>query len=132
MTTRTIPYHQCPASGKLLYSFALSFLTFPLLYVDLTDSQSIKSERNSPTNSYFLWLLDAHNVGQSAGVPEDVFREIFYACTECGRYMTQRVSFNHRDSDWDDWDFSDSESPLCVYLRGKLKSERSTSAVIPL
>lgn len=78
------------------------------------------------TNSYFLWLLDAHNVGQAAGVSENVFKEIFYTCAECGRYMTQRVSFSHHD-DSDDWEFSDSEHSLCIYLRGKVKYEGTTS-----
>ncbi len=29
------------------------------------------------------------------------FRAIFYICVQCGRYMTQRVSFEHYDDD--DW-----------------------------
>ena len=76
---------------------------------------------------YFLWLLDAHNTGQATGVPEEIFKEIFYECAECGRYMTKRLSFNHHD-DSDDWEFSDSES-LCVYLRGKIKTEDPASAI---
>lgn len=71
---------------------------------------------------YFLWLLKVHNVGQATGVSEDVFKKIFYTCAECGRYMTQRVSFNHHD-DSDDWESSVLEESQCVYLRGKMKSE---------
>ena len=78
---------------------------------------------------YFLWLLDAHNPSQAAGVTEDIFKELFYTCTDCGRYMTERLSFNHHD-DFDDWEFSDSEHSLCVYLRGKMKTEGPVSAVI--
>ncbi len=44
-----------------------------------------------------MWLLDAHNSDHAAGVPEDVFRSIFYLCKQCGRYMTQRVSREHHE-----------------------------------
>ncbi len=51
-----------------------------------------------------MWLLDAHNSDHAAGVPEDVFRSIFYICKQCGRYMTQRVSReHHEDADLGDY-----------------------------
>lgn len=57
-----------------------------------------------------MWLLDAHNSDHAAGVPEDVFRSIFYACKQCGRYMTQRVSRDHHeDTDFEDY--------TCINLR---------------
>lgn len=51
-----------------------------------------------------MWLLDAHNSDNAAGVSEDVFRSIFYACKQCNRYMTQRVSRDHHeDTDFEDY-----------------------------
>lgn len=44
-----------------------------------------------------MWLLDAHNSDHAAGVPENIFRSIFYLCKQCGRYMTQRVSREHHE-----------------------------------
>lgn len=78
---------------------------------------SVKFDRNSAKNMYFLWLLDAHE--RSMGIPEDVFKAIFYTCAECGRYMTERVSFNHHD-DSDDWEDSTLERFPCVYLRSQM------------
>lgn len=74
---------------------------------------------------YFLWLLDAHTIDRAMGVPEDVFKAIFYICAQCGRYMTQRVSFDHHD-DSDDWDSEDfnSKHSQCIYLRATVESER--------
>lgn len=63
---------------------------------------------------YFLWLLDAHNIDRAMGVPEDIFQELFYTCEGCGRYMTQRVSFNHRE---DNSEECSSDRYPCIYLR---------------
>lgn len=46
---------------------------------------------------YFLRLLDTHGVGGKSGVPESMFREIFYVCGQCGRHMTERLSPNHHE-----------------------------------
>lgn len=46
-----------------------------------------------------MWLLDAHNSDHATGVPENIFRSIFYLCGQCGRYMTQRVSRDHHEPD---------------------------------
>lgn len=108
------------------------FLTCPKLHVDPADSPRIKSVKDSSVKHvYFLWLLDVHNVGQATGVPEDIFKEIFYTCAECGRYMTQRVSFNHHD-DSDDWESSLFEDSLCIYLRGKIILELEGPAALPI
>lgn len=49
------------------------------------------------SRAHFMWLLDAHNTDHAAGVPENIFRSIFYTCKQCGRYMTQRVSRDHHE-----------------------------------
>ncbi|KAF9471606.1 hypothetical protein BDN70DRAFT_901209 [Pholiota conissans] len=54
----------------------------------------------------FLRVLDVHDVGNEAGISEDVFRAIFYTCRQCGRYMTERLSFSHNEDDTD-IDFDD-------------------------
>lgn len=55
-------------------------------------------------DQYFLKLLDVHGMGGAAGVPETVFKAIFYACGQCGRYMTKRILPNHHeDADLDDY-----------------------------
>lgn len=82
------------------------------------------------TSRFFLHLLDAHNVGQEAGVSEEMFKAIFYTCYCCGRYMTQRMAFQHHDEDEFCDDESDTESlnsdsahryspnlKSCIYLR---------------
>lgn len=70
---------------------------------------------------YFLLLLDAHNLGCERGVSEDVFRSIFHACDQCGRYVTQRMAYHHQDGDVGEDIYSDSESldwpRECVFLR---------------
>lgn len=75
-----------------------------------------KVDKSSVKTMYFLWLLDAHNVGRAMGVPEDIFKEIFHTCAECGRYMTRRVSFSHHEDDWDDFS---SNHTSCIYLRSE-------------
>lgn len=66
--------------------------------------------------SFFLPLVDAHNIGHEAGIPEDTFRAIFHVCDQCGRYMTKRLSMHH--SDWDDESESESDGPSkCIYIR---------------
>lgn len=81
---------------------------------------------------YFLHLLDAHNVGQEAGVDERTFRSIFHVCHHCGRYMTSRMASPHHDKDeFGESDSGDTElqnanlnhrSLLgCIYLRKELE-----------
>ena len=91
---------------------------------------SFNIDTSAVKHTYFLWLLDAHNVDRAMGVPADIFRAIFYICAQCGRYMTQRVSFNHHD--WDDWDSEDFDEkhPQCIYLRTVTESERGRGAVL--
>lgn len=88
-----------------------------LFNVTLPADVDVKYDRNTVKNMYFLWLLDAHE--RTMGIPEDVFKEIFYTCAECGRYMTQRVSFNHHD-DSDDWEVSGLQRSPCIYLRSQI------------
>ncbi|KAF8200973.1 hypothetical protein BJ912DRAFT_921532 [Pholiota molesta] len=53
--------------------------------------------------------------GHEAGVPEAVFRAIFYVCGCCGRYMTKRVSLNHSLREHADSDDSGDEQAACIY-----------------
>lgn len=66
-------------------------------------------------------MLDAHDVGREAGVSEDVFRSIFDACDQCGRYTTKRMSFHHREGELETDSDSDCDSfdlkLECVFLR---------------
>lgn len=72
--------------------------------------------------AFFLPLVDAHNVGHEAGLPEDAFRAMFHACGQCGRYMTKRLSVHH--SDWDEDYESESNGPSkCIYLRRQEEKE---------
>ncbi len=80
---------------------------------------------------HFLQLLDAHNIGRKAGVSEDVFKSIFYACNQCGRYVTDRMAFNHHDGETGEDADADSYGlkPECLYLRMESKdSEAGLSA----
>lgn len=76
---------------------------------------------------FFLRLLDAHDSGQEAGVPEGVFKAIFYVCGRCGRYMTERVSLYHHDSEGADSDDDDGdEQAACVYIHeGKTRTSKA-------
>lgn len=68
------------------------------LHLDIpAQSQQQYSADRSAKGQYFLRLLDTHGVGGASGVPESVFRDIFYVCRQCGRYMTERVSPNHHE-----------------------------------
>lgn len=64
-------------------------------------------------------MLDAHDTGREAGISEDVFRSIFYACEQCGRYTTKRMSFHHREGELEtDFDSGSFDLKLeCVFLR---------------
>lgn len=116
VSTRTVPYHRCPADGQpLLFQTIIAAYYFN---VASPADIGIKFDENSVKNMYFLWLLDAHE--RAMGIPEVVFKEIFYTCAECGRYMTQRVSFNHHD-DSDDWEYSSSQRLPCIYLRSQMQ-----------
>ena len=61
--------------------------------------------------TFFPRLLDAHDHEFAAGVPEEVFRALFHICSECGQYMTKRLSSYHHD---DDEDFD--SKPPCIYI----------------
>lgn len=66
-----------------------------------------------------MWLLDAHNTDHAAGVPENVFRSIFYLCKQCGRYMTQRVSRDHHeDTDLEDYTCINAKLAKSLKARG--------------
>jgi hypothetical protein len=67
------------------------------------------------SKTFFLRMLDAHDSGHEAGVPEAVFRAIFYVCGCCGRYMTKRVSLNHSLREHADSDDSGDEQAACIY-----------------
>lgn len=73
--------------------------------------------------TFFLRLLDAHDIGHEAGVSEDVFKAIFYTCGQCGRYMTERISFNHNEEA--DSDRDDQGHTACRYLFACVKSTLS-------
>lgn len=97
------------------YSLNLSPYYFLTSEFDVASADTdFKVDKNSVKTMYFLWLLDAHSVGRAMGVPEDIFKEIFHTCAECGRYMTQRVSFSHYEDDWEDFS---SKRTSCLYLR---------------
>lgn len=65
---------------------------------------------------YFLKFLDVHGIGGNGGIPEDAFKTIFYACMQCGQYMTARLMQNHHeDVDFDDY--------RCINLAGASSSE---------
>ncbi len=103
-----------------------------------TGTEPVLNHRNVLNNvlqnrGHFTWLLDAHNSDHAAGVPEEIFRSIFYLCSHCGRYMTQRVSRDHHeDADWDD----DRTGCINTRLAEELKAEklrfRSVTEEFPL
>lgn len=70
--------------------------------------QEPETDSHSASNSglkeqYFLTLLDVHVPGRAAGASESIFKATFYACGQCGHYMTKRISQNHHeDSDLGD------------------------------
>lgn len=92
-----------------------------LSHLHLPDVNNVGVEIISTT--FFLRLLDVHDVGHEAGVPEDVFRAIFYTCGRCGRYMTERVSFSHNEDT--EFDSDDSERNSCIYLRRHSKRSQN-------
>ncbi|KAF9470484.1 hypothetical protein BDN70DRAFT_902071 [Pholiota conissans] len=71
----------------------------------------------------FLRLLDVHDIGNEAGIPEDAFRAIFHTCEHCGRYMTQRMSFSHKEDLDDDSDGYGRNSRKCFYLRMRIAKD---------
>ncbi len=75
---------------------------------------------NIDPNAFFLPLVDAHNVGHEAGIPEDAFKTLFHTCDQCGRYMTKRLFVHHID--WDEDFESEYNGPIgCIYLRQEEK-----------
>ena len=55
-------------------------------------------------DQYFLKYLDILGIGGNGGVAEEAFKSIFYACVQCGQYMTARLMWNHHeDADFDDY-----------------------------
>lgn len=107
MTTRTIPYHICPVSGLCIsHSIANGSLITDLKNAGTEPDARLRTTLDNvlQNKAHFIWLLDAHNSDHAAGVPENIFRSIFYLCGQCGRYMTQRVWRNHHeDADFDDY-----------------------------
>ncbi len=83
------------------------------LHVQVNSQASLKDR-------YFLTLLDVHGVGRAAGVPESTFKAIFYACGQCGHYMTERISENHyEDSDLGDNTCINQAAPWPESLSGR-------------
>lgn len=74
-------------------------------FVFIAATQFRNSIPNSPIiGQYFLKHLDVHGVGGASGIPENIFKAMFYACGQCGRYMTRRILENHHeDGDLDDY-----------------------------
>lgn len=66
-------------------------------------------------------MLDVHDPGHEAGLPEDVFKAIFYVCDQCDRYMTRRISFAHFDEEVDSNIAGRRKHTACVYLRTCVK-----------
>ncbi len=65
----------------------------------LGTQSSENSDRHTVKGQYFLSLLDTHwhGSGGKSGVPENIFKEMFYVCRQCGRHMTERVSSSHHE-----------------------------------
>ena len=75
---------------------------------------------NIDPNAFFLPLVDAHNVGHEAGIPEDSFKTLFHTCDQCGRYMTKHLFVHHIA--WDEDFKSEYNGPIgCIYLRQEEK-----------
>lgn len=68
-------------------------------------------------------FLDVHGVGGAAGIPENVFKDIFYACCQCGHYMTQRIMPNHHED-------ADLDNYTCINLAPKAPSSVGRKKVL--
>lgn len=90
--------------GKKKNQFAYQ----PIVSIDTECKLNVDVNRKT----FFLRMLDAHNVGHEAGVPEEVFKVIFYICPHCGQYMTQRVAFNHVE----DAEFTEGDDAMCIFM----------------
>ena len=119
MTTRTVPYHSCATPSKSSLCFPFMFILNNIISVSL-DTQPENRDRDSllcaAKDQYFLKFLDVHGIAGNGGIPESVFRTIFYACIQCGHYMTARLMWDHHeDVDFDDY--------RCINLAGSSSSE---------
>lgn len=128
MTTRTVPYHVCTTttSGQSNLCFQSALIDLikkgPFVPAKQPECQVIVSSV-AVKDQYFLKFLDVHGLGGHGGVPEDVFKTIFYACRQCGRYMTARLMWNHHeDADFDDYrciNLADTSSSETMIARRK-------------
>ena len=128
MSMRTIPFHICPVSGWCTSHTPVEF--WKLTYYSSTKIGTEFSDIGLRTaldnvlqnRAHFIWLLDTHNSDHATGVPENVFQSIFYLCSQCGRYMTRRVSREH----YEDADCGDYAG--CINLRPANNSEAAHKA----
>ena len=84
---------------------------------DVTESEASPSFQR--IDCRYLRDLDAHIIGNEAGVSEEAFLASFYTCRLCGRYTTRRMSSAHMDSEFDK-DYSG----MCIFLA--LQGDNST------
>lgn len=120
MTTRTIPYHVCQAGESLARRIWDTVLNSRLRVLTGAKMGAKRCADISPPMYHFLRMLDCHDVGREAGVSEDIFRSIFHACSQCGRYMTERMSSHHNEGEEEEELGSDVELAAkleCIYLR---------------
>lgn len=92
-----------------------------------TQSQKQYSDNcTTKAQQYFLRLLDTHGPGGASGVPESVFKDIFYVCGQCGWYMTERVSPNHhKDTDLGDLTCINRKSVVAATATGPEDTSRA-------
>lgn len=88
------------------------FLQTPPYFLDRDIEGELNKSKLNIKTMIFPRMLDAHGSDFAAGICEDLFKEIFYICPDCGRYMTARISSKHHDDE--DFDFDSTFS--CVYL----------------
>ena len=132
MTTRTAPYHICQ-NGQFSTISKYDVGSILISRCGVLLGGEIAEDCNDAMTSthHFLQLLDVHNIGRESGVSDDIFKSIFYACNLCGRYVTNRMAFNHHDGETgEDTDADSFGLELdCLYLRMEYKdSEGCLSA----
>lgn len=70
--------------------------------------KSFGAELASPSQEYFLSLLDADVLGSGAGVSKANFEAIFCVCGKCFSHMTRRIAVSHEcggESSQDGWPY---------------------------
>lgn len=89
-------HHVSFALFRMITSDVLT--VYRIRMICILGTQSLQfSDKHTVKGQYFLRLLDTHGSGGKSGVPENIFKEIFYVCWQCGRHMTERVSSSHHE-----------------------------------